>query len=160
MIKKLNHEYFNKNIEDIKELLLQSYKINFEYSLEEYDKMVNRDIENIKTYLSDKKAEIYISKDDDKVISILWFFFHFVNQKKYIHLNKIIVHEQYRGKSIATKLLDFLFDYANKHNVEKIDLNVSKKNKLALKIYENVGFKKERYYMTYTLKEKSLNNEK
>ena len=147
-MKKLNHECFNEKIEDIKELLLQSYEINFEYSLKEYEKMINRDIENIRTYLREGKAKIYICEDNDKVIGFLWFFFHCVNQIKYIHLNKIIVHKQYRGKSISTQLLDFLFDYAYKHDVEKIDLNVSSDNKLALKIYENIGFKKERYYIS------------
>ena len=57
-------------------------------------------------------------------------------------LKFVIVNPQYRGKGIANKMLQAVFEYAfGKVGAELIQLNVFPENDRAKKCYENAGFK-------------------
>jgi len=49
------------------------------------------------------------------------------------------VHSDYRHQGIGKKMIDCLFDYASKHSIQKISLNVSKDN-YAINLYKQQGF--------------------
>ena len=52
----------------------------------------------------------------------------------------IAVHRDYRHRGIGTKMIEWLIDYASKHSIQKISLNVSKDN-YAIHLYRQQGFR-------------------
>ena len=51
----------------------------------------------------------------------------------------IAVHRAYRHQGIGTKMVEWLIDYASKHSIQRISLNVSKDN-YAINLYRQQGF--------------------
>ena len=49
------------------------------------------------------------------------------------------VHRDYRRQGIGKRMIDWLIDYASKHSIRKISLNVSKDN-YAINLYRQQGF--------------------
>ena len=54
----------------------------------------------------------------------------------------IVVRKDFRNKKIGKKLLSSLIKKAKEQNIKTIFLEVNSKNLPALKLYENIGFKK------------------
>ena len=54
----------------------------------------------------------------------------------------IVVRKDFRNKKIGKKILSTLIKKAKEQNIKKIFLEVNSKNLPALKLYENIGFKK------------------
>lgn len=54
----------------------------------------------------------------------------------------IVVKKDFRNKKIGKKLLDSLIQKAKEQDIKTIFLEVNSKNLPALKLYENIGFKK------------------
>lgn len=54
----------------------------------------------------------------------------------------IVVRKDFRNKKIGKKLLSTLIKKAKEQNIKTIFLEVNSKNLPALKLYENIGFKK------------------
>ena len=54
----------------------------------------------------------------------------------------IVVRKDFRNKKIGKKLLDSLIQKAKEQDIKTIFLEVNSKNLPALKLYENIGFKK------------------
>jgi len=51
----------------------------------------------------------------------------------------IAVHKDYRRQGIGEKMIEWLIDHADKHNIQKLSLMVSKDN-LAIRLYRKCGF--------------------
>lgn len=60
--------------------------------------------------------------------------------KKFLKIEDIIVDEKYRRKNIATKLFQFLEDYARNHDLDYLELGVVEFNEARL-FYEKSGFR-------------------
>jgi len=60
-----------------------------------------------------------------------------------IHINKFMVHYEYRGKEIGTKLFSFFEEAAINDKKRNITLKVYKSNEAAVRFYERIGFTKE-----------------
>ncbi len=58
-----------------------------------------------------------------------------------LYIQAISVFSEYRGQSIASKLLKHSFEYAKKLNIPKVALIVEIQNEHALNIYKKLGFK-------------------
>lgn len=62
---------------------------------------------------------------------------------------ELIVQEEYRGRNIATCLLDYMISDLN-DSVKLITLEVRKSNKIAIQLYQKFGFQivhiRKRYY--------------
>ena len=76
----------------------------------------------------------------------------------------LAVHPFYRGRGLGKKLIHKIFKECKKENIKRIFLEVSLKNKQALRFYDHFGFKtisvRKKYYRDGSdalLKEKMLN---
>ena len=67
----------------------------------------------------------------------------FYNDELYIEA--ISVFPEYRGQSIASKLLKYSFDQAKKLNIPKVALIVEIQNEHALNVYKKYGFQDSLY---------------
>lgn len=102
-----------------------------------------------KTILADIKNNnniVFVAIDGDKIVGYIDVFYIFDEA----NLVKIAVLEQYRRTGIATQLLTRALNYLKKHDVTKMYLEVSEKNKKAIDFYTKNQFeattKRERYY--------------
>ena len=58
------------------------------------------------------------------------------------YITNVAVFEQYRGKGIASALMEKIIGYAEKNNMEFISLEVRQSNHPAISLYLKYGFKK------------------
>lgn len=54
----------------------------------------------------------------------------------------IEVKEEYRHKNYGSKMMEYLINIGQNHNIENITLEVKEKNENAIKLYEKYGFEK------------------
>ena len=94
---------------------------------------------NIKEYLNNNTAIIYVCLIDKKVVGIIW---GYEIEKNIIHISYFVVDNDYRNKQIGTNLLKIMLD-ANKN--KKIELLVNKNNIKAIMFYDKFDFSKEKY---------------
>ena len=64
---------------------------------------------------------------------------------KRLHLSRMIVKSELRGRGYAKKLINHVIDYAKKHNYEELSLGVNLDNYIALRLYVGLGFTKIQY---------------
>ena len=61
------------------------------------------------------------------------------NKRTIYYINDIVVDKNFRRKSIARKLYDYLLEKAIKEKVDAVELNVLSFNDSAIKFYESLG---------------------
>jgi len=95
-----------------------------------------------------EKGEIYVAKIDGKVVGYIVFGIvekiynnPKVRNKKLIDIDAMCVDENYRGKGIGTKLLEFAQNVGLENNCTDIYLTVNEENVNAIKTYEKFGMR-------------------
>lgn len=126
---KLNKNY----IHDILEVeASQSIKILSE-------KIINENI-------SSKNTLYYGAFINEKLVGYLCFSYIIEN----CDIESIVTHSNFTNRSIATNLLNFLFNFCKKNDIYNIFLEVRKSNIKAINLYEKLEFKKiterKKYY--------------
>lgn len=64
-------------------------------------------------------------------------------QEDALFLSKLYIHKEYRGRGIARKFLDLVFEQARGHKLPQIRLTVNKDNHSSIAAYEHMGFEIE-----------------
>ncbi|HNQ69379.1 MAG TPA: ribosomal protein S18-alanine N-acetyltransferase [Bacteroidales bacterium] len=85
------------------------------------------------------KAEFKVIKINGSVRAYLILLFR--NNCKGLRIYSIAVHTQARGLGLASKLLEFTDNYANKNKYTHIHLEVRADNDSAINLYQKSGFK-------------------
>ena len=67
--------------------------------------------------------------------------------RDYIEIDQFGVKDTFRRQGVATKLIDFIKEYARAQGFPKLELNMWEFNQDALAFYEAVGFNTYRRYM-------------
>lgn len=76
--------------------------------------------------------------------------------RDYIEVDQFGVKDTFRRQGVATKLVEFIKEYARKKGFPKLELNMWEFNQDALAFYEAAGFSTYRRYMEMDLTTKSL----
>ncbi len=123
-------ELKNTDIEDLTELLL-----NYDKNIENHFKF--------KDYLKNDIYSQYIYVIDDKIVGYI--LITIIDDLVEIHL--LYVDNLFRNQKIGTKLIDYII---NKYSNYRFLLEVAINNYIAIKLYENMNFKKisirKKYY--------------
>ena len=123
-------ELRNADIDDLTELLL-----NYDKKIENYF--------NFKDYLKNGIYSQYVYVIDDKIVGYI--LITIINDLVEIHL--LYVDKLFRNQKIGTKLIDYII---NKYSSHRFLLEVAINNYIAIKLYENMNFKKinirKKYY--------------
>ena len=77
---------------------------------------------------------VLIYKEDNKILGFLDYSVMYERGE----INYIFVLEEYRGKKIASKLLEYMI---NNNDLDEISLEVNEQNINAIKLYQKYGFK-------------------
>lgn len=123
-------ELRNADIDDLTELLLN------------YDKHIENHF-NFKDYLKNGIYSQYVYVIDDKIVGYI--LITIIDDLVEIHL--LYVDNLFRNQKIGTKLIDYII---NKYSNYRFLLEVAINNYIAIKLYENMNFKKinirKKYY--------------
>ncbi len=86
-----------------------------------------------------KNADIFVEIDNDEIIGMVaGYIKNAEDNVSYISI--VAIKRDYRGKSIATKLLKEYFHECKLLNINKIHLYTSKTNINAILLYKKIGF--------------------
>ena len=117
-------DFYNLNISWLKELFL----------LEPYDESV---LSNPKSAILDKGGYIFMGKFKGKIVAT--FALTPCDDGAY-ELNKMAVHETFRGKGFGNKIMEFLIQFGIEKNINVIELYSNKKLENAIHLYLKYGF--------------------
>jgi ribosomal protein S18 acetylase RimI-like enzyme len=108
------------------------------------------DREEIKQFfreiLADENREIFISQDEARPVGYIALQIGgheghaFCHPQKWIYIDQIGVTKEFRGKGVGKKLIEAAKEYARKHNINHIMLDVWTVNKNAKVFFEKQGF--------------------
>lgn len=84
--------------------------------------------------------QILVADIDGKIPGIAFFYNRYSTWKgKTIHLEDLIVSEEFRGRGIGMKLYEAVMQEAQKQNVRRVEWNVLDWNTPAISFYEKTG---------------------
>ena len=146
-IVKLQYEDFSVYEEKILDLLIETYSINFDISVDTSIELSKEKLSLLKTYVKENKAIVLVSLDENILTGFVWLHKHEFFKETRLHINQIAVDSQHRGKGIAKELLIKTEEVSVEVGSKIIDLFVSETNESAIGLYEKLGFKTERRYM-------------
>lgn len=84
-----------------------------------------------------KNSYFLVARIDEKIVGFAGF-------KKILDeadIMNIVVHKDFRGQGIGSKLLESLISYAKDNNLKILNLEVNETNIHAIHLYDNFGFK-------------------
>lgn len=103
--------------------------------------------------------QILVAELDGEIPGIALFYNRFSTWKgKTIHLEDLIVSEQYRGSGIGMKLYEAVMAEAKKQNVRRVEWNVLDWNTPAISFYEKTGAVVFKDWLVAQMDEKGLTN--
>lgn len=136
----------------INELARQIQKIHFNWRPDLFldtEEVISN--ERLKGLL-DKKC-IYVARLDEKIVGYIIIDItekdnSFIRYRKLLVVDTLCVDENYRGKGIGTKLLEFAKKLGRENKCTDMYLTVNPKNENAIKVYEKFGMRlKDMTYM-------------
>jgi len=138
-IKKINSKLLNDYKNEIIQLMIDSYKINFSQDVDL--KKIETRFSNLLSYVNEEKGYIIAAFMDNRILGYLWYF---ITSNQRIHINQIIINSDERHNGLGTKLINHLYEEAKNIDIEEIELKVTKSNDIAFQFYKKEGFKIER----------------
>lgn len=109
----------------------------------------------IKFLLSLKEIEVIVAiNKEERIVGAL--VFEIQADSKVIYIHELLVDQYCRRHGIAKKLLLDLEHYAKNKNMAKIQLAVHIDNKIAIALYEKLGYKRVDRAISYLIYEKIL----
>ena len=82
-------------------------------------------------------------EDNKKLVGYVFGNIFTANRKKHCMNLAIAILQEYTGKGYGTKLMNTIEEYAINNGITRLELEVSKKNKIAISLYEKIGFEIE-----------------
>ena len=98
----------------------------------------------------------YCYKINDELISFCLMEYNL--EDKLIYIDLLCVKKKYAGNHYGKSILNFCIENCKKFNHKKFGLHVSTKNKIAIKLYESLGFKIKEFIKDYYNDDKPENN--
>jgi ribosomal protein S18 acetylase RimI-like enzyme len=131
---------------DIKKMLRQSFEKSFPEEIFELVSFETR-VDTLKNYIEKEKAIVFGCKLNENFTGFVWFFEKEILEKKIIHINHFVVHENFRRLGIGKALWDEVEKYATIKGIENMELLVTEKNYEAVDFYSKRNFQIERLVM-------------
>lgn len=138
----------------ILELLIDTHVINFQLSRKRCKYICEEKLEMMSRYIEQGNAIVMGAIENKMLIGFLWLHKHIFLGERRIHVNQIVVSNQFRGRGIGKQLMQETERQAKRSGIEMIDLFVSEVNVGALNMYKNLDFETERRYMKKKLQVK------
>jgi len=134
-------------IEDAENLLNLLNKLDSETTFLLYEKgerktTIKQQRKNIQEQL-EKGVLTFVLEDNKKLVGYVFGNIFTANRKKHCMYLAIAILQEYTGKGYGTKLMRTLEKQAINNGINRLELEVSEKNKFAISLYEKLGFEVE-----------------
>lgn len=86
-------------------------------------------------------AVFYVAEDVEAESAVGYLGMHHILDEGFI--SNVAVHPAYRRRGIASALLREVTEYAEKHKITRVTLEVRASNRAAIALYERAGFEKD-----------------
>ena len=134
-------------IEDAKNLLNLLKKLDAEttfllYEKDERKRTIEQQRKNIKEQL-ERGVLTFVLEDNKKLVGYVFGNIFTANRKKHCMNLAIAILQEYTSKGYGTKLMNTIEKYAINNGITRLELEVSKKNKIAISLYQKIGFEVE-----------------
>jgi len=151
IIKIFEYEDFLLHKKEIENMLLDSYQASFNTLKEDCASFIEKKINSLCEFMIKKDIILLGALEDNILAGFLWAFENDHFGERRIHINQVVVSEQFRCKGIGTQLIKEVEKKAKNLNAVSIELIVSENNKSALNMYDKLGFYTERRHMNKIL---------
>lgn len=135
---------------EIMALIKQSYKKSFPNERFK-DSYFRERVMKAQAYINEGKTVIYGYIKEEKLVGFIWFFEKSSTIQTFLHINHFVVNENYRRLGVGKTLWKEVENYAEKREIEEIELMVTKENEAAVNFYKKMDFNIERYVMSKRL---------
>ena len=127
-------------------ILVRKYE---DKDLESVNKILNSAFEEQKSEFNDNNITEIVAEVDNIVVGylILTKVLNPIKGKYYYLIDYVCVDENYRGKGIGKKLLDYSEEYARNNNAIYLQLTCSTFRTSAHRLYKKCGYKKRDSYL-------------
>ena len=101
----------------------------------EFDKKLDSDLLDIEN----RYVKFFVLKENNRVVGCAG-----INKisSEIAELRRLYIHSEFRGKGFGRKLIEVVIQFCNSEGFEKIVLDTTKRNSMAIKLFEKIGFKK------------------
>lgn len=133
---------------------IKSYLYLKRQSDKDYAKIINKKLKpecnksfkkHFNKIISSKKDLLLFAKENSNLIAYIHGTFYICEYGKSGYVEDIFVLKEFRDKGIATALIEEFIKLLKKKKIKNIHLSVNIKNKNAIKLYKNLGFKLYHY---------------
>lgn len=143
-IRRINYDICKMNKEKISNIIYKSVKNSLYTDSFTVESAVHK-CEELEEYLKDDRAISYGAFDGTDLIGFVWAYnYPFRDDKNRLYVSIVYVDELYRGKSIGSKLLECVEEYARGNNYSSLFLHTEGHNFAAQGFYKSLGFSIER----------------
>ncbi|EAQ39274.2 acetyltransferase (GNAT) family [Dokdonia sp. MED134] len=107
----------------------------------------------LKERIENKEATVYLAIDVNNTplgFVLNYYAFSSVSLGKTITLNDLYVQPEYRKNGIAEQLIRKTFELAKSVGAIRVDLGTAKDNYSAQKLYERIGFTRDKQFYAYS----------
>ncbi|MDP7568110.1 MAG: GNAT family N-acetyltransferase [Flavobacteriales bacterium] len=112
------------------------------YEKGERKRTIEQQRKDIQEQLS-KGVLTFVLEDNKKLVGYVFGNIYTANRKKHCMNLAIAILQEYTGKGYGTKLMNTIEKYAINNGITRLELEVSKKNKIAISLYHKRGFEME-----------------
>lgn len=122
-----------RNDPDIIKFNTQFFLLNMEYQKKWFEEITE----------NDSKSKMFVFKFDNKIVGIGGLI-HYDCLNKSADIAIILGEKKIRGKGLGSRALEMLVEYGFKHmKLHRIGADIFEYNKISLKLFEKLEFKKE-----------------
>ena len=146
-----------EDFEQVKNLQKQVYKLHIKNRPDIYFKTQSFfNFEYFLEQLNDENTLNFVCHDGETIAGIILASYKkpskvpIIKKRKVIFIDSVVVDKHYQRCGVATKMFNYLISFAEKENVESIELNVWDFNEKAKKFYEHIGMTQKN--ITYEMK--------
>jgi len=128
-----------EDIDTLCELLDELFSMEVEF-------IPNFDLQSkgLKTIIESKSlGDIFVAKEDEKVIAMVNILYTYSTAlgSPVAIFEDMIVNKEYRGRKIATKLMEYIQNHLKQNGFKRLTLITDTDNKRAQEFYKKSGFK-------------------
>lgn len=105
----------------------------------------------LKEFLADKNNFLVLAWDKEKIAGIaLCYIMKHPEGSRMLYIHELDTHPDYRNQGVATKVLQYIKEYAQEHTINEVWLGTEQDNDIANKLYTALEPTEIEQSVTYT----------
>jgi len=104
---------------------------------------VEQQQQSINRILSEENSIIFVAEENQQLAGFIVGLGSQLIRNKHSAYLVLGVHEDFRGKGVATQLFQQIFNWAKERGITRLGLTVIKTNEKAIRLYKKMGFEIE-----------------